>query len=60
MGCFSEQTKRAAGLLKKGKVCVLPTDTLYGLCGSAAFQETVEKVYQLIESLDLSKIAIFD
>jgi len=54
MSCFSEQTKRAADLLKEGKVCVLPTDTLYGLCGSAAFSETVEKVYQL-KRRDLKK-----
>lgn len=34
-------------LLKKGKVGVIPTDTLYGLVGQALNLETVEKIYSL-------------
>jgi L-threonylcarbamoyladenylate synthase len=35
--------------LKKGAVGVLPTDTLYGLVGSAFSEEAVEKIYKLKE-----------
>lgn len=34
-------------LLKKGEVGVLPTDTIYGLVGSALKKSAVEKIYQL-------------
>ncbi|MDO8498991.1 MAG: L-threonylcarbamoyladenylate synthase [bacterium] len=34
-------------LLKGGKVGVIPTDTLYGLVGSALNKETVERINQL-------------
>lgn len=34
-------------LLKKGKVGVIPTDTIYGIVGSALNPEVVEKIYQL-------------
>jgi len=33
--------------LKAGKVGVIPTDTLYGLVGSALNQEVVERIYRL-------------
>jgi L-threonylcarbamoyladenylate synthase len=33
--------------IKKGDIGVLPTDTLYGLVGSAFVQEAVEKIYKL-------------
>lgn len=33
--------------LKNGQVAVLPTDTIYGIVGSAFNQEIVEKIYQL-------------
>jgi len=43
-----EQIWEKAGLLlKEGVVMVLPTDTLYGLVGSALNQKVVEKIYQL-------------
>lgn len=32
--------------IKNGKVGVIPTDTLYGLIGSALNQETVKRIYQ--------------
>lgn len=34
-------------LLKKGKVGVIPTDTIYGIVGSALNPEVVERIYQL-------------
>ncbi|MBI2040193.1 threonylcarbamoyl-AMP synthase [Candidatus Microgenomates bacterium] len=34
-------------LLKSGKVAVMPTDTIYGIVGSALFPETVENIYRL-------------
>lgn len=33
--------------LKKGQVGILPTDTIYGLVGSALNAKTVERIYQL-------------
>jgi len=33
--------------LKEGKVGVLPTDTIYGICASARNKESVERVYAL-------------
>jgi L-threonylcarbamoyladenylate synthase len=41
---FSEET---ATILKNGGVCVIPTDTLYGIVGSALCPETVERIYSL-------------
>lgn len=40
--------------LKKGEVGIIPTDTLYGLVGSALFPETVERIYAL-RKRDLDK-----
>ncbi len=39
--------KKAAFLLKEGEVGVVPTDTFYGICGSALNKKTVEKIYKL-------------
>jgi len=39
--------KKAGKLLKKGKIGVIPTDTLYGLHTSALNPKSVEKVYKL-------------
>ncbi len=38
---------KAARLLQRGKIAVIPTDTIYGLVCSALEPETVEKIYQL-------------
>lgn len=38
---------KAALLLKEGVVGVVPTDTIYGICGSALNKKTVEKIYKL-------------
>lgn len=39
--------KAIIGLLKKGGVGVVPTDTIYGLVGCALLRQTVEKIYTL-------------
>jgi len=38
---------KLVGIIKKGGVGVIPTDTIYGLVGKALSRKTVEKVYQL-------------
>lgn len=38
---------RAASIIKKGGIGVLPTDTLYGIVGSALIPAAVEKIYVL-------------
>src|SRR3989344_7686334 len=48
---FNILTKKEIGqicqLLVSGGVGVLPTDTIYGLHGSAKFPETIERIYRL-------------
>jgi len=39
--------KKIVEILKKGGVGVLPTDTIYGLVGSALNKETVERIYKI-------------
>ena len=39
--------KRTALLLREGAIGVVPTDTIYGICGSALNKKTVEKIYKL-------------
>jgi L-threonylcarbamoyladenylate synthase len=39
--------EKAALLLKEGAIGVIPTDTIYGICGSAKIKKTVEKIYKL-------------
>ena len=43
----SLKSKKLASLIKKGGVGVLPTDTLYGIVGSALLPQTVESIYRL-------------
>lgn len=42
-----KKTDQIIKLLKAGKVGVMPTDTIYGIVGSALNPETVEKIYVL-------------
>src|SRR3989344_926060 len=42
-----EDTDQIIKLLRNGKVGVMPTDTIYGVVGSALNPETVEKIYVL-------------
>lgn len=46
--------KNIIEILKRGGVGVMPTDTLYGLLGSALNKKTVERIYKL-RKRDLSK-----
>jgi len=39
--------KKAEEILKKDGVAVLPTDTLYGIIGSALSKKTVERIYKI-------------
>lgn len=39
--------KKAAGLLKRGEVGIVPTDTLYGVVGRAFDENVVERIYKL-------------
>lgn len=38
---------KLAKLLKEGVIAVIPTDTIYGICGSALNKKAVEKIYKL-------------
>jgi len=46
-GSFKNTWRKVALLLKEGAVGVMPTDTIYGICGSALNKKTVEKIYKL-------------
>lgn len=49
-GYFGKQNlawKKLALLLKEGVIAVMPTDTIYGICGSALNKKVVEKIYRL-------------
>lgn len=46
--------RKLALLLKEGVAAVMPTDTIYGICGSALNEKTVEKIYRL-RKRDLKK-----
>src|SRR3990167_8316504 len=40
-------SNKVMDILKQGGIGVLPTDTLYGIVGSALNQQTVERIYKL-------------
>lgn len=46
-GSFKDSWRKAGFLLKEGAIGVIPTDTIYGVCGSALNKRTVEKIYKL-------------
>lgn len=46
-------------LLKKGKVLVLPTDTVYGLVCDASNEKAVEKIFQIKERDKSKPLAVF-
>ncbi len=46
-GSFRNSYQKAGLLLKEGAIGVIPTDTIYGICGSALKKEVVEKIYHL-------------
>ncbi len=45
----SLQEKKVAELLKRNKIAVLPTDTIYGLVGTALSPRIVENIYEIKE-----------
>lgn len=50
--------KKLALLLKKGAAAVMPTDTIYGICGSALNKNTVEKIYKLRKRSPLKPLIV--
>ncbi len=46
-----EKIEKVAMLLRGGAIGVIPTDTIYGICGSAFNKKTVEKIYKLRKRL---------
>jgi len=46
-GSFKNSYQKVGLLLKEGALGVIPTDTIYGICGSALKKEVVEKIYRL-------------
>ncbi|MCS7123011.1 MAG: Sua5/YciO/YrdC/YwlC family protein [Candidatus Aenigmarchaeota archaeon] len=47
IGKYPSSWKKLALLLKEGVIAVMPTDTIYGICGSALNKLTVEKIYKI-------------
>ncbi len=39
--------KKLIEILKEGKIAVMPTDTIYGVLGSAFNEKTVERIYEI-------------
>lgn len=42
-----DHNEKLISLLTQGEVCVIPTDTVYGVVGKLSSQKAVEKIYQL-------------
>ncbi len=53
----SDSRHQAINILKSGGVVIMPTDTIYGVMGSALLPDTVERVFHLRQR-DLSKPVI--
>lgn len=51
---ISNKEEKIIKILKRGGIGVLPTDTLYGLVGSALIPETVKRIYK-VRKRDLKK-----
>ena len=47
MKIFKSFNSQAADILKDGGIGVVPTDTIYGIVGSALNKKTVERIYRL-------------
>lgn len=62
-----EEVKSSIKILKKGKILVVPTDTVYGICSDATNEKAVEKIFIiknrdknnplniLVSSIDMAK-----
>ncbi len=44
---MKQYSKEISGILKSGGIGILPTDTIYGIVGSALNKETVRRIYRL-------------
>ncbi len=44
---ISKVSLMVATLLRNGKVCIIPTDTIYGIVALEQFRETVRKIYSI-------------
>ena len=51
---FNLKEKKVIGILKNGGVGVMPTDTIYGLVGSAFSKQAVDRIYK-IKNRDTNK-----
>lgn len=49
---------KVALLLKEGTIGVIPTDTIYGICGSVFNKKTVERIYKLRKRTSLKPLII--
>lgn len=47
LGSYKNSWKKLALLLKEGVIAVMPSDTIYGICGNAFKEEIVKKIYKL-------------
>lgn len=47
LGSYKNAWQKLALLLKEGIVAVMPTDTIYGICGTALEKKVVEIIYKL-------------
>ncbi len=47
MEVYKTLNDKIAAAVKAGRIAVIPTDTIYGIVGSALRPETVEKIYRL-------------
>lgn len=62
-----EEVKSSIKMLKEGKILVVPTDTVYGICSDATNEKAVEKIFRiknrdknnplniLVSSVDMAK-----
>ncbi len=50
---------KIANYLKRGKVCVLPSDTSYALCAKADEVEITNKIYQIKKREKIKSISVF-
>lgn len=62
-----EEVKSSIKMLKEGKILVVPTDTVYGICSDATNEKAVEKIFRiknrdknnplniLVSSIDMAK-----
>src|SRR5699024_9566497 len=45
LGSSSEDIERAAGMLRRGELVAIPTETVYGLAGDAANPDAIRRIF---------------